>query len=84
MVDFELKILETPESAPNRARLIEELTTAQAELGEGATEEESIETITIVAKNHEYYAIWFGGEAIYLWPQSLGLDVVLAFEGIPL
>ena len=81
-VEFNLKIIETAETSPDRARLIKELTEGQDAVDEDASEMENYLAIYEIAKNHGYLIAWFRTDVVYLWPESLGRDPVELFQGV--
>ena len=81
-VEFNLKLLETPDTSPDRARLIKELTEGQDVVGEDANAMENYDAICEIADRHNYRCAWFGTDVVYLWPQSFGRDPVEVFQGV--
>jgi len=82
VVEFDLRLLETPESAPDRARLVKSLTEGQVQVPDNADEAANFEVIRQIAMDTEHYSAWFGEGTVYIWPFALGPDPVIAFKGV--
>jgi hypothetical protein len=82
MVEFDIKLVETPESAPDRARLVKNLTEGQISVPDDASEEANYKVIEKLAQECEHFTAWFGEATVYIWPMVLGPDPVIAFRGV--
>jgi hypothetical protein len=81
-IEFNLLVVETPETSPDRARLIQDLTEGEIAIKDSADETANYSAIADIAECNNYNCIWFGTNDVYLWPKALGPDPIKAFQGI--